>query len=176
MDPELKLICVHTDKKINIITKEDKMMKKSLIAVLIFILGMGFGGSVLARGTTDEAKALVEKAAAYYKANGKENTLKEISNPKGQFIKGDLYVYAYALSDCKILAHPINPKLIGKNLLEVPDPDGKYFRKDIWELAKTKGSGWVDYKYSNPETKKIEHKTTYLQRVDELILCCGAYK
>jgi cytochrome c len=159
-----------------IITKEVKTMKKSLIVFLTVILGMAFGGSVLARGTTEEAKALVEKAASYYKANGKENTLKETSNPKGQFIKGDLYVYVYALSDCTILAHPINPKLIGKNMVSIPDPDGKLFRKDIWEMAKSKGSGWVDYKYLNPESKKIEHKTTYLQKIEDLILCCGAYK
>jgi cytochrome c len=151
-------------------------MKKIIAIVLVLVLGTVFGESVLARGTADEAKAMVEKAGAFYKANGKESTLKELSNPKGQFIKGDLYVYVYAFNDGTILAHPINPKLIGKNLLAVPDPDGKYFRKDILELAKTKGSGWVDYKYSNPETKKVEHKTTYLHKVDDIILCCGVYK
>ena len=152
------------------------MMKRFLILIGIFILGLALAGTALARGTADEAKALVEKAASFYKANGKENTLKEVSNPKSQFVKGDLYVYAYALSDGTTLAHPINPKLIGKNMVAVPDPDGKLFRKEIWEQAKTKGTGWVDYKYLNPETKKIEHKTTYLLKVDDLILCCGVYK
>ena len=46
----------------------------------------------------------------------------------------------------------------------------------IVEKAKTKGSGWVDYKYLNPETNELEHKTTYLLKVGDLILCCGAYK
>jgi cytochrome c len=151
-------------------------MKRILAGVLVAVLGIVFGGSALARGTAEEAKTLVEKAAAYYKANGKENTLKELSNPKSQFIKGDLYVYAYALSDGTTIAHPINPKLIGKNLTSVPDPDGKYFRKEIWEQAKSKGTGWVDYKFQNPESKKIEHKITYFLKVDELILCCGVYK
>ncbi len=74
-----------------------------------------------------------------------------------------------------IVAHPKNPKLIGKNLLEVTDPDGKYFRKEIQEVAKTKGKGWVDYKYTNPENKKVEPKTTYLKKAGDLIICCGVY-
>jgi signal transduction histidine kinase len=75
-----------------------------------------------------------------------------------------------------IIAHPKNPKLIGKDLINVPDPDGKMFRKEIVVVAKTKGTGWVDYKYTNPETKKIEAKTTYVVKVGEMILCCGTYK
>lgn len=61
-------------------------------------------------------------------------------------------------------------------LLEVPDTDGKLFRKEIVEVAKNKGSGWVDYKYMNPETKKVEHKTTYILKVEDTIVCCGTYK
>jgi signal transduction histidine kinase len=75
-----------------------------------------------------------------------------------------------------MVAHPKNAKLVGKNLLEVPDVDGKLFRKEIVELAKSKGSGWVDYKYKNPETGKIEDKTTYVLKVGDIILCCGIYK
>jgi cytochrome c len=43
-------------------------------------------------------------------------------------------------------------------------------------MAKAKGTGWVDYRYKNPQTGKIESKTTYLQKVGDMILCCGAYK
>jgi signal transduction histidine kinase len=122
-----------------------------------------------------EAKALVEKAAAYVKANGKDASLKEFSKAKGQFDKGDLYVFVYDMS-ATIVAHPKNAKLIGKNLMDVPDTDGKLFRKEIVETAKVKGSGWVDYKHLNPETKKVEAKTTCVLKVGDLVLCCGAYK
>ena len=109
------------------------------------------------------------------KSQGKEKTLGEISKRQGQFDKGGLYVFAYDMTGT-MLAHPINPKLVGKNLLEVPDNDGKLFRKEIIEKAKTKGSGWVDYTYLNPDTKKVEAKTTYLLKVNDVVLCCGAYK
>jgi len=74
------------------------------------------------------------------------------------------------------MAHPVNPKLIGKNLFNETDSKGKLFRKEIVELAKTKGSGLVDYTYLNPVTKQEESKTTYIQKEGDLIICCGAYK
>ena len=86
-----------------------------------------------------------------------------------------MYVFAYDLT-ATMVAHPINAKLVGKNLLDVPDAEGKLFRKEIVELAKTKGSGWVDYKYKNPQTSKIESKTTYIHKEGDIVLCCGIYK
>jgi signal transduction histidine kinase len=85
-----------------------------------------------------------------------------------------MYVYAFDMKGT-VLAHPKNPGLIGKNTYNIPDEDGKFFRKDIVELAKAKGSGWVDYKYLNPETKQVEDKTTYVLRAGDIILCCGVY-
>ncbi len=150
-------------------------MRKVLTGLCIGLFAIVLLSTACLSVTPDEAKALVDKAAAFLKANGKDKTLAEISKPKGQFDKGDLYVFAYDLA-ITVIAHPKNPKLIGKNLIEVPDSDGKYFRKDILEIAKTKGSGWVDYKYLNPETKKVEPKTTYVLKVNDVLLCAGAYK
>jgi signal transduction histidine kinase len=150
-------------------------MKRVLMIALAvgFVIGLVFASGAVA--SQKDAKALVEKAAAFAKANGKDAAIKEINLAKGQFDKGELYVFAYDMSG-KIIAHPKNPKLIGKDLLNVPDPDGKMFRKEIVDVAKMKGTGWVDYRYTNPETKKIEAKTTYVLKVDDMILCCGTYK
>ena len=150
-------------------------MKKILVALFINLFTASL---VLASGPADEAKmakAMVEEAVSFFNNQGKEKALAEFSNPKGKFVKGELYVFAYDLN-ATIIAHPINPKLIGKSLLEVPDADGKLFRKEIAELAKTKASGWVDYKYRNPVTNKIEDKTTLIQKVSDVIICCGIYK
>jgi len=91
------------------------------------------------------------------------------------FVRSRIQVFAYDLNGV-MLAHPKNPKLIGKNLLNEPDSKGKLFRKEISEKAKNEGMGWVDYMYLNPQTGKEESKTTYLKRVGNIILCCGAYK
>jgi len=61
-------------------------------------------------------------------------------------------------------------------MLELKDADGEFFIKKFIEVAKTKGNGWVDYKWVNPVSKKIEPKSTYIQKVDEYFLGCGIYK
>lgn len=121
----------------------------------------------------DEAIKMVDSAAAYVQQHGKDKAIAEIN--AGKFAKGEIYVFAYDLN-AVMLAHPKNPKLIGKNLMDTPDADGKLFRKEIVELAKSKGNGWVDYMYKNPESSKVEHKTTYLKKAGEMVLCAGVYK
>jgi len=147
---------------------------KATTAILIAISLFSF--AVLSYAADrDDAKALVKNAAAYVKYQGKDKALAEISTPKGMFDKGELYVFAYDLQGV-MLAHPKNPSLIGQNLLNVPDTEGKLFRKEIVQKAKSQGSGWVDYVYLNPETNRQEHKTTYFQKVGDIIICCGIYK
>lgn len=48
--------------------------------------------------------------------------------------------------------------------------------KEIGEGEKTKDSGWADYKWTNPTTKKDELESTYFQREGDLIFACGIYK
>jgi signal transduction histidine kinase len=44
--------------------------------------------------------------------------------------------------------------MIGKEMLDLRDPDGIYIVKDRLELAKTQKSGWQLYKFSTPSRKK----------------------
>ena len=122
-----------------------------------------------------DAIALVEKGLSYMQKNGKDALIKEINNKSPDFIKGDIYLAMRAMDGTQ-LAHPTNPKLVGKNLIALPDGNGKLFRKEIVELAQTKGKGWVDYRYNNPATKEMEDKSTYIVRSGDVILEAGIYK
>jgi cytochrome c len=124
-------------------------------------------------GTPAEAKKIVEQAVAYALANGEERALKEFNAPNGKFQWRDLYAFAYDPNGV-VMGHP-NPKLNGRNLYLVPDRNGKLFRKEIVDLANTRGSGWVDYTYLDPVTGQDEFKITHFQKVGNLIICCGAY-
>jgi len=106
---------------------------KQIIALLT-VIGLLSFAVLSCAADRDDAKALVKRAAAYVKYQGKEKALAEISTPKGMFDKGDLYVFAYDLQGV-MLAHPKNPALIGQNLIAVPDTEGKLFRKEIVEKA-----------------------------------------
>jgi len=145
------------------------------IAVLVMFGFLGNGFAAEKRGTAAEAEKMVKKAIAFYKAKGKDAAFAEINNTKGQFTDRDLYVFVYDLSG-KCVAHGQNLKMIGKELIDMKDADGKAFVKERVEIAKTKGSGWQEYKFTDPLTKKIEDKRAYIERHGDLIFGCGIYK
>lgn len=128
-----------------------------------------------AAATPDDATAMVKKGVAFMKANGKDKGHAEISSKTSQFKKDDLYLVVYGL-DGTVHAHGANEKMIGKNLIELKDIDGKLFVKERVDLAKTKGTFWQDYKFTNPVTKKIEPKAMYCEKLDEAVVCGGVYK
>lgn len=141
------------------------------------LLMMAAGASGAAdRGSPDEAMAMVKKAIAYMKEAGKEKAFAEFSNPANtQFHDRDLYIFVYDMNGNNV-AHGNNPKMVGKNLLEMKDNDGKFIIKGFIDTAKTKGKGWVDYKWPNPVTKAVEAKSSYVEKVDDLIVGAGIYK
>lgn len=124
--------------------------------------------------TKPEAEAMVKKALAYMKANGREKTFAEIDKKDGQFVDRDLYLTVYGL-DGVVRAHGANTKMIGKNLMELKDVDGKAFVKERVEMAKKKAPFWQDYKFNNPVTSKIEPKTMYCVPEEDIIVCGGVY-
>jgi cytochrome c len=127
------------------------------------------------KGTPAEAEAMVKKAVAFLKANGSEKAFAEFSDTKGKFVDGDLYIFVYDLTG-KCVAHGGNPKMVGKDLIDLKDPDGKAFVKERVEVAKEKGKGWQDYKWNNPVTKQIEQKKAYFEKSGDFVVGCGAYK
>jgi len=152
-------------------------MKKIWMAILasLFIAGVTGIAFPTESGTSQEAVAMVQKAIAYIKAHGQEKGLAEISNPKGPFVDRDLYVTVYDMNG-KCLAHGANSKMIGKDLIDLKDPDGRPFVKERVETAKTKDKFWIDYKFTNPVSKKIEPKSMYCERAGDMLVSCGIYK
>ena len=128
-----------------------------------------------AQCSREEAVALVKEAVVLVDSIGVDEAIKVFNNPEGGFVRGALYVFGYDTAGT-IITHPKNAKLIGRDLLDVPDVNGKYFRKEIVKVAKTRGYGWVDYNYINPQAKRMQDKSTYLQKVKGVIICCGIYK
>lgn len=152
-------------------------MKKVIFGMVFAVMVMFSTVCLLQASTADEAKAFAEKAAAYAKANGKEKALAEFNNPKGQFVKGDLYIFANNWEGV-CLANGGNPKIVGQNHLGLKDANDKFFMKEMVDVAKTKGSGWVNYSWTNPTTKKIQLKAAWVQKVEgaDWFVGCGVYK
>jgi hypothetical protein len=123
----------------------------------------------------EEAKEWVKKAIAFYKKAGKAIALAEFTNPKGPFIEADMYIFVLNLKGT-MLAHGVNEKYIGLDFCDVKDSDGRSFIREIVEVANTKGSGFVDYKWYNPVNKEDMEKHVYFEKVDEVIICSGVFK
>ena len=154
-------------------------MKTRLVLAAALSAGLLFAplGAAAKEGnaTKEDAQATVKKGIAYIKSNGKDKGYAEISNKQGQFIDRDLYLVVYGL-DGTVRAHGANEKMIGKNLIEMTDVDGKPFVKERVELAQSKGTFWQDYKFTNPVSKKIEPKQMYCEKLDDSVVCGGVYK
>ena len=123
------------------------------VAAMALLVSAGMPAFAGEFATKDEAKAMVAKAVAFVQANGAEKAYAEFTAKSPAFIDRDLYVVVYGLNGT-VLAHGANVKLVGKDMMDAQDVDGKYYVKERIELAAKKADFWQDYKFVNPVSKK----------------------
>ncbi len=122
------------------------------------------------RATREEARAMAEKAAAHFGAVGAATAFADFQKPEWR--DRDLYVFGVN-TDGTQSAHGANPALVGRNVLDMLDMDGKLTNRAMLAIE---DRGWVEYKWRNPATNAIEPKLTYVIRVNaDTILAVGAY-
>jgi cytochrome c len=150
-----------------------------LTPVAVVVLAGGLATAAFAAkgefGTAKEAEALVGRAVAHIKAQGTAKAYQDFTGKAPAFVDRDLYVVVYDLSG-RVFAHGQNPKMVGKDLIELRDADGKAFVKERVDLARAKSKFWHDYKFTDPLTKKVLPKSTYCERVESTAVCVGVYK
>ncbi|HZB93573.1 MAG TPA: cache domain-containing protein [Stellaceae bacterium] len=135
---------------------------------MLLLSGVAWAGTE--RGTPDEAKAMAIRAAALLKEDGPDKAFAEFAQPA--FHDRDLYVMVYDdKGNC--LFHGANPVLVGKNLLELKDTNGKL---TMHEFVAVQDAAWVEYSFADPVTKKVAPKATYVIRVGHDLVGVGAYK
>lgn len=116
-------------------------------------------------GTKDEAVAMVHRVQAMFQKDGVDATFKAVDDRTVKaFHDRDLYPFIYDFSG-RCVSHGARPALIGKNLIDLKDQDGKYLIRELMAVAQNPGHGWVDYKWPNPITNKIEDKTSYVEKL-----------
>lgn len=80
-------------------------------------------GITVRNRTRTDLYDLVDRAVAYAKTNGKEKTFAEINDPNGQFVQGDLFVWAEDFNGT-IMADPYWKEGVNKNWMTYADPYG----------------------------------------------------
>ena len=125
-----------------------------------------------------KAKALVKEAIALAQSGGKAALLKETNTATGRFhVKSgdDLYLLVYDMTGTCV-GNGFQAQMIGVNRITYKDPNGVLVVQEFINIAKGKGSGWVDYHYANPKTGKQDAKTTYVEKFGDVLVACGVYK
>ena len=152
-------------------------MIRALAAISVLaLLTLQGPASATDYGTKDEAIAMVKHVEDMFAKDGAEATFKAVSDKSvAQFHDRDLYPFVYDMSG-NCVAHGARPALIGKNLLGLKDQDGKYLVRELIEIANGQGSGWINYKWPNPLTNKIEGKSNCVEKIGDYVVGVGIYK
>ncbi len=143
------------------------------MALLGAAMNLAIAGDEMA--SPDEAKAMSQKAQAAVNEMGGEKAFAVFASDDGGFKEKDLYVFCMNL-DGVMLSHAMKPELVGKNLLDFNKYGDQLF-KNMIDVVKSSGEGWVDYKWPYPGSDEIREKTSYVMSNNEGFFCgVGAYK
>lgn len=146
------------------------------LTVLFLAVVLSVSAMAQDHGNKDEAKAMVNAALAHIKEAGNTKAFADFNTDKATWIKKDLYVVVQDLKGV-VLAHGANEKLVGKNLIDFKDQNGKLFVQELISVG-SKGEGWVDYDFTNPTSKKVEGKSSFVKRIPGFdgIVLVGVYR
>lgn len=120
-----------------------------------YIIGGGFYPHI----NENSVKTFVTRAISHLKANGSAIAFRDFSSRAGGFIEGPLTIAVYDLEG-KVFSDAESPIFIGQNLIGVRDAEGKFVTKEIIELAKSVGYGWITH------VDKGSYKSVYIEKVE----------
>ena len=149
-----------------------------VIAVLLITLMFTTIAVADDHATKDECVAKAKAAAQLVLDEGLEAALEKINDKDGTFVWKDSYVFCIDLDKQCNIAHPIKPKLIGKNLMAAKDTNNKMFFAEFISVSKTKGEGWVSYMWPKPGEKTSSKKIAFVYRVPghNVAMLAGIYE
>ncbi len=136
------------------------MNTMSLMATLFFFAAFSVAGMVddKEKATPTEVVQKVCEAVSFLSMAG-ESGLKAFNERNGPWVFKDTYVFVFDCGKGEIVAHPVKPKLIGKNLMGLKDIKGNYFFAQLCDASKKPGGGWVAYWWpkvgESPPSRKI---------------------
>src|SRR5258706_9532653 len=150
-------------------------MTKRAITLTMASLVLAMGVQAGERGTPAEAKAMLDKAVAHYKAVGRKQALADFNAKKAPFSDRDLYVFCIG-SDRSMVANGGYPSWGGQSVDGLKDANGKLFGKSLIDAAAPAGGGSVLYPHINPVSRKPQPKVSFVQKVGQDVCGVGAYK
>jgi cytochrome c len=132
-------------------------------------------GSYVPRSSPEQTKEFLERAVAAIGQLGANAAFGKFNDSHGRFVRNDLYVFAIGIDDMRFYAEGASPFVVGHDVRNLRDAEGKLVYRDMVQLAKERGSATYDYVWRNPVTNKVEDKHSLFQRVDKFVVGVGYY-
>ncbi len=148
-----------------------------LLAVVLFVTVRIAGAEAqMHKAAQEEARAIALKAVDLIVEKGLEVAAAEF-NRDSEFKHGEIYVNVIDFAGIWRV-YPPRPAGVGVSVINVKDPDGRDIVRDILSVARNSGEGWVEYRWLNPSSNRIEPKVTFVKRVpgQELVAYVGVYR
>jgi len=114
---------------------------------------------------TQDLVALVEDAAALIEAKGDE-AFTEFAQKDSKWHDADHYLFAYTLEGTTVF-HPLAPELIGQNVMDLKDMNGKQIIRQITNIGRrsaSDASGWVFYLWEHHRQITPSWKAAYIRK------------
>lgn len=153
-------------------------MRRIVAMLVLAAMALVAGASAWAADklNADQVKALTLEAARRLQTSELE-AARRAFHAEGQFRFGEIYVNVID-GNGTWLIYPPNPKHEGKSVLNVRDADGKLLVQDIVRVARNQGEGWVEYRWLNPVSNRIEPKMSYVKHLPDkdMVVYVGVYR
>ena len=117
----------------------------------------------------------MRRGIEHLRVAGPERAFADFCDPAGGFVQGELYLVVLDMH-CVVQAHGGNPAIVGNDDSALADADGKRFSAEFVNVARTRGQGWIDYRFLNPKRGVVEPKSTYVERAGDFVVACGIYR
>ena len=125
-------------------------------------------------GEPADARKMVERAMELVETKGPDTAFRIMNSQPQEFVDGALYIFVVDQNE-NIVAHAGDPARVGSLATETIDSDGQNIGELLRAAANEYGA-WVDYRFMNIASGKIEPKTTWVVLEGDYMYGAGVYK
>jgi len=125
------------------------------------------------RATPREARAMFDQAVKYMETNGPEHAFAAFNDPKGEFVRKDLYVFVIDDQGVYQASGAAPQALVGLTVLNTTDAAGNPLFREMIDITRAKQEGTVRYMWLNRLTNKVEPKVSYVRKMGPYVLGVG---
>ncbi|MEM5788714.1 MAG: cache domain-containing protein, partial [Syntrophobacteraceae bacterium] len=168
-----KLESITSSWRESVIKERTMKAAASIFFLLLMIAGCPFPLHAQDKATPRDLVQKVREARDFLAASGQAG-IKEFNRKDGRGVWKDTYIFIIDMESVTILAHPVNPLLLGRNQIGLKDIKGNFFFIQFCEKAREEGGGWVEYWWPKPGQQAPSRKISYVVRVPGTSLMLGA--